>query len=110
MKTTVSVLLLAATLSVGLGSPPAAAADSSNAQLFIARVQSITPQCRDFPNAPFVGRVSGILSGGFGRGGRGVSFVGCFGSLAACQRWLGPISGQITGRLIQNSCRPRRGR
>jgi len=101
-KVACSVMLAAASLAV-VSAP--AKAGPVDAQQFITRVQSVTPQCRNFPDAPVVGRVSGIFGG---PPSRGVSFVGCFGSIAACQRWIGPVSGQITGRLIQDRCEFRR--
>jgi hypothetical protein len=68
-------------------------------------IRAATPQCRDYPGAPVVGRVSGIMGV---HPATGVSFVGCFGSIAACERWRGPVSGRISGRIILNECQFRR--
>jgi len=70
----------------------------------IDAIRAVTPQCRDYPGAPVVGRVSGIMGI---QPSRGVAFVGCFGSLSACERWRGPVSGRMTGRLILNQCQVR---
>lgn len=80
-------------------------AQGINTQFVISDVQRITPQCRDHPNAPVVGRVSGQLGG---VPARGVVFVGCFESFAECERWRRPVSGLISGWIRSNSCEPRR--
>ncbi|MCF3935587.1 hypothetical protein L1787_19525 [Acuticoccus sp. M5D2P5] len=84
-----------------------ATAQGVGTQFFIAEVDRATPKCRDYPDAPFVGRVSGIMGGS---PARGVSFTGCFASYAACETWRQPLSGHIEGRLIQNRCEARRKR
>ncbi|MCF3935586.1 hypothetical protein L1787_19520 [Acuticoccus sp. M5D2P5] len=84
----------------GLAASPVAAQGVGTAFL-IAEVNAETPQCRDYPEFGFVGRVSGIVGGS---PARGVSFTGCFPSIGACEAWKGPVSGKISGRLIQSSC------
>ncbi|WP_108659434.1 hypothetical protein [Acuticoccus kandeliae] len=102
---TMKALLPAALLAAALLAPHGdAVAQGVETQFFIARVDAVTPRCRDHPDAPVVGRVSGIMGGS---PARGVSFTGCFASIAACENWRRPLSGHIDGRLIQNSCRYR---
>ncbi|MBJ3774480.1 hypothetical protein [Acuticoccus mangrovi] len=86
--------------SMGAATGPAAA-QGIETQFLISHIDSITPKCRDHPDAPVVGRVSGIVSG---TPSRGVSFVGCFASMEACEAWRMPVSGRISGRIIQNRC------
>ncbi len=83
----------------------APAGADANSQFVIADIRSKTPSCRDNPSAPWIGRVSGIL-GGFPS--RGASFVGCFPTREACDRWRGPVSGVFTARLTLSTCAPRR--
>lgn len=85
---------------------PAAPAHATSAYYApdIARIQAVTPSCRANPGFAWEGRVSGIL---VGPPVSGTSFVGCFPTRADCERWRGPLSGYITGRLILNECRPR---
>ena len=68
------------------------------------RAAAITPLCRDHPNAPVIGRISGDLTmGSVG----GVTYVGCFRSFEECTLWRTWISGQISGRININRCDPR---
>ncbi|WP_108659433.1 hypothetical protein [Acuticoccus kandeliae] len=78
-----------------------AAAQGVNTAFMISEVNSYTPQCRDYPEFEIVGRVSGIVGGS---PSRGVTFTGCFPSFGACESWKGPVSGKISGRLIQSQC------
>lgn len=75
--------------------------------LTVARVDRITPKCRDHPDAPWRGRVAGNIEGLWG-GYMPVSWVGCFPTRASCEAWRGPVSGIITERITQNVCEPRR--
>ena len=68
------------------------------------QVAEVTPQCREHPNAPVVGRVVGWMQD---HPPRSVSFVGCFPSLAECNAWRAPVSSLVTGRLRYNECTPR---
>lgn len=95
------VTALASVTSLAIGP---AAAQGIETPFFIARVDAVTPQCRDNPGAPVVGRVSGNMSG---RPSRNVSFVGCFDDARSCESWRLFVSGQILGHLIQNRCGPR---
>ncbi|UOM34339.1 hypothetical protein [Acuticoccus sp. I52.16.1] len=63
-----------------------------------------TPQCRDHPDAPVIGRAAGMV--GF-EPTRSASFVGCFPSMDACYAWLGPLSGRFGGRIFITRCDPR---
>jgi len=97
---------VAAVLAAGaapLAAAPAAA-QGVNTQFLVAEIKSRTPRCRDVPEYDVVGRVSGVVGG---HPTRTVSFVGCFPDLVACQAWRGPVSGRISGRLIQSTCEPR---
>lgn len=84
-----------------IAAPAAAVAQGINTPFLVARVKAATPQCRDHPDAPVVGHVSGIMTGS---PGRGVSFTGCFATMAACEAWRRPVSGLIAGRLILDRC------
>jgi hypothetical protein len=81
-----------------------ATAEGINTQFVIGRIDRATPKCRDRPDAPFVGRVSGVIGG---VPTRGVSFQGCFYSRGECEAWRRLVSGEISGRLTQNRCEPR---
>jgi len=94
----------AATAALILAALTPAGAQGIQTQFTIANVDRITPKCRDNPNAPWVGRVSGIITG---VPTRGVSFVGCFDSFQACERWRVPVSAVISGRINYNRCEPR---
>ncbi|XWN30667.1 MAG: hypothetical protein ROR55_24885 [Devosia sp.] len=96
-----AVLAMAGTLAAVPGD---VAAQGVNTQFLISEIDARTPKCRDHPDAPVVGRVSGIIGGS---PSRGVSFQGCFDNMRACERWRGPVSGRISGRIIQNSCQAR---
>lgn len=96
------LLTATAALVAVLAAAPALA--DANSQFVIADIRSKTPSCRDNPDAPWIGRVSGIL-GGFPS--RGAAFVGCFQTREACERWRGPVSGVFTARLTLNTCSPR---
>lgn len=67
-------------------------------------IRANTPSCRANPSAPVKGYVVGMRGS---RPTRTYSFVGCFNSMAACERWRGPTSGFITRRIIQNRCEQR---
>ncbi|MEM6846457.1 MAG: hypothetical protein AAF580_00075 [Pseudomonadota bacterium] len=86
------------------GTSPASA-QGIETQFIRSRVLAQTPQCRNNPDAPVVGRVAGA---GTGQQGRGLSFVGCFNTTAQCNQWRGAVSGIVRGRLIQNTCEARR--
>lgn len=90
---------LAVLIALAVAAPTAAFANDN--QFVVSQIDSITPKCRDFPDAPVVGRVSGFIGV---HPTRGVSFVGCFGSIGACEAWRGPVSGRIDGRLILDRC------
>lgn len=64
-------------------------------------IRASTPQCRDYPNAPVRGFVVG--QAGYWPT-RTFSFVGCFQSVDACERWRRPVSSFIEQRMIQNRC------
>lgn len=64
-------------------------------------IRASTPQCRNYPNAPFKGFVVG--QAGYWPT-RTWSFVGCFDSFSACERWRIPVSSFVTQRMIQNRC------
>ena len=99
MKRTIHAALAAATL-LGAAALPQSA--SANVTLFlINEVRTNTPQCRDWPEYRWVGRVSGFVGH---RPPRRVSFVGCFPTADACDAWRGPVSGKITGRIVLNEC------
>jgi hypothetical protein len=104
MKTIVRAVLSAAVLMTALGAAHTPASANWDALLLRQEVAAITPQCRDFPDYPVVGRVAGMV--GF-RPKVSVSFVGCFPTFSACQRWVGPVSGRISGRIIRADCAPR---
>lgn len=73
----------------------------------VARLQALTPACRDNPDAPWIGRVVGNYTGVFDRT-MTISLIGCFETKAACDAWRARVSGPITGRLIQYGCTRRR--
>lgn len=95
----VLALLCAASLVLGDVRP----AEATNADLIIqaGAIRELTPQCRDYPNAP----VRGFVVGNAGLyPTRTFSFVGCFQSLAECERWRRPVSNFVQYRMIQNRC------
>jgi hypothetical protein len=96
-----ALVLLAAAL---LATAPPATAQGINTQFLIGRIDRVTPKCRDHPNAPWVGRVSGVITG---VPTRGVSFQGCFDTRRECEAWRRLVSGQVSGRLTQNRCERR---
>lgn len=98
----VSTALTSIALTAVVAAP--AAAQGVQTQFTIANVDRLTPKCRDRPDAPFIGRVSGIMTG---VPTRGVSFVGCFYSFEACERWRIPVSTVVIGRINYNRCEPR---
>jgi hypothetical protein len=102
-RTAVAGTTVAVLLAISPAGP--ASAQGIETPFFITRIEGVTPQCRDHPDAPFVGRVSGWMSGG---PNRSVSFVGCFPSAPECESWRLFVSGQILGHLIQNRCEVRR--
>lgn len=93
-----------ALVAASLASGEPGEAQGINRILTVEQIQDATPRCRDHPDFKWAGYVSGILSG---IPSQGVAFAGCFPTRAACERWRGPVSGYITGRLILNECRPR---
>lgn len=102
------VKFLAFTLAAVTGLAPLATApalaNDSTTPFISSPVMNLTPKCRDRPDAPFVGRVVGYID----LPPRGPeSFVGCFYSLAECERWRVPVSGVISGRMVLNRCDPR---
>ena len=100
--TAAAIICTAFPVTLGSGS---ASAQGIETQFIRSRVLAQTPQCRNNPNAPVVGRVAGA---GTGQQGRGLSFVGCFDTTAQCNQWRGAVSGIVRGRLIQNTCEARR--
>lgn len=95
--------ILGAALATALPVPQAGA--GTQAILQAAAIRNYTPACRNYPNAPVKGYVVG-LSGVWPT--RTFSFVGCFDSLAACERWRRPTAAFIEQRFIQNRCEVRR--
>lgn len=103
MKPIARTALLAGAIVAAAPALPAAA-NNLEALVLRQKIFRLTPQCRDFPQYPVVGRVVGFV--GY-RPPANVSFVGCFPDYRSCQRWVGPVSGEITGRLIRADCAPR---
>lgn len=96
------IIVLAALVAASpMGLPTAAEASSTSLILLENRVRNQTPSCRQRPNAPVRGYVVGLAGT---RPSRTLSFVGCFNSLAECERWRRPVSGVITRRIIQDRC------
>lgn len=94
-------------LCAGLLATPVLAPLPAHAQAYFAAndIRARTPSCRDNPNAPVKGYAVGQAGS---MPTRTYSFVGCFNSMAECQRWLGPATGFFSGRIIQNRCEQRR--
>lgn len=65
-----------------------------------------TPSCRDNPDFPWEGRVSGDRQTDTRT--RPVSFAGCFPNQASCEAWRREAISFVTGRIIYDSCYPRR--
>lgn len=86
-----------------LGPVPDASAQTSFQRA--VQIRNATPSCRDNPDAAVKGYVVGLAGD---RPTRTYSFVGCFLTMAACNRWRTRTSGFITRRIIQNRCEPRR--
>ena len=95
-------VMIGVALALALPVLPASAFDPG-ALFTINRIRAATPSCRTNPG-PVVGRVSGYI--GYD-GGKIGSFEGCFQSVAECNAWRVPVSGQIDGRLIYNACESR---
>jgi len=104
MATKRKTFLAALSAAVAIAAAAPAAAQGVQTQFTIARIDRLTPKCRDRPGAPVIGRVSGIITG---VPTRGVSFAGCFDSFEECERWRIPVSGVISGRINYNRCEPR---
>lgn len=97
-------VVLAASLVAGLSVPQALA--QSDGIFSVNRIRNATPKCADHPQYEWVGRVSGSTDSLLDRP-MPVSFVGCFPTERACERWLGQASSIITTTLIQYGCKPR---
>ena len=95
---------------VGLALALAAPAPAVLAQMDIhdlARLQEMTPPCRNNPDAPWIGRFASSYDGTFDRP-RPFSLVGCFPTEAACTAWLQRVSGRAPGPFVQYNCSRRR--
>lgn len=79
-------------------------AEAQTANLVWSRVYSITPQCRDNPDFPVVGRVSGYV---LEDRNRSVSWVGCFPNARECEAWRRYARGQVFPPIRFNRCEPR---
>lgn len=99
-----SSILAALAVLAAVGMEPAHA--QQEGILTVARVNRITPACRDHPGAPWIGRVAGNIEG-LVDGYIPVSWVGCFPTRESCEAWRTHVSGILTERITQNSCRPR---
>lgn len=74
----------------------------------INRIRAETPDCRAYPDFPWIGRVSGNVQDDLIDGRTWpVSFVGCFPTQAECEYWKGRASSVIDSTIIQYDCRPR---
>lgn len=93
-------------LGFGLAMMASASAQTVWTPAEIAKVRDTAPNCREHPQNPWRGRVSG---NGLGIRDQLVvlSFVGCFPSEAECERWKTRTGGAISGQIVQYSCAPR---
>lgn len=99
--------ILATALLIGLAGPEVMAREFSFNS--IPRIQASTPDCRAYPEFPWIGRVSGNVQDDLFDGrSRPVSFVGCFPTQAECEYWKGRAGAIIDSTIIQYSCKPRR--
>lgn len=92
-------------LALAMLGPVGPAGAQTQTTLLAARIRAQTPSCDKFPNAPVVGRVTGLAGAD---PTRTLSFVGCFPSFAACEAWRGPVSGAVSRRMILNTCEKRK--
>ncbi|WP_420393179.1 hypothetical protein [Acuticoccus sp.] len=84
---------------LGAAATPAAATDVFNP--WVAQVKRATPDCREFQEFAYIGRVAGYPGND---SPRSVSFVGCFPTVAQCHRWGDLVSGRMNGRIILARC------
>lgn len=97
-----ATLLAAATIAASVFAGPAAAD-----YMKVVEFRAATPKCEANPGLPWIGRASGQTQALMSDFEVPVSFVGCFRTEAECRKWLGHGIGLITGRVVENSCRPR---
>ncbi|MEW5423801.1 hypothetical protein [Amorphus sp. 3PC139-8] len=93
-------------LGAGLLVAPVATATAQSTEYLIGQVRKAAPSCRQHPDYPIQGRVSGNREVD-GRS-EAISFVGCFPTQAECEAWRVKASSFVTGLIIYNSCGPRK--
>ncbi|GAB5376794.1 MAG: hypothetical protein AcusKO_32560 [Acuticoccus sp.] len=95
---------LCATTAIGAAALAPAPAVAQTANLVWSQVYSVTPQCRDFPDYPVVGRVSGYV---LDNRNRRVSWVGCFPNARECEAWRRYARGRVFPPIRHNVCEAR---
>lgn len=95
---------LCALTAIGAAAFLPAPAEAQTANLVWSQVYSVTPQCRDFPDYPVVGRVSGYV---LDNRNRRVSWVGCFPNARECEAWRRYARGRVFPPIRHNVCEAR---
>ncbi|MEM9223722.1 MAG: hypothetical protein AAGB11_15180 [Pseudomonadota bacterium] len=98
-------MVAAAGVTALAGISVATPAEAQFAALTQARISALTPRCREFPDAPIIGRVAAYYSGD----ARSVqlNFVGCFYSFAECNSWRKEAMRPLNPPVVHNRCEER---
>lgn len=97
--------IAAAVLTAGAVLAAVAPASATPDFAAVQRVDRVTPKCRDYPENPIKGRVSGFI--GY-QPSRAWTWVGCFPDYGSCEAWSLFATGHFTDRTILRTCEPRR--
>jgi hypothetical protein len=97
----------AAICGAALGLPLTAARPAAADYNQVIAFRAAAPKCEANPTLRWIGRVAGQTDAPMSDFQVPVSFVGCFATQAACEKWRGHGVGLMTGRIVTNECRPR---
>lgn len=100
-KTAVAAAALSAGMMMSAG-----ASMAQSTEYLIYQVRKAAPSCRQHPDYPIQGRVSGNRE--VDARSSAISFAGCFPTQEACEAWRKTALPFVTGILIYNSCEPRK--